>query len=173
MDWLNETPFLGFDDLASRLGVSSMTIHRDVDALVQAGQAAKVHGGVTLPVKTTSTSSTPRCALCREAVPARSDVVIHLDTGKVLEACCPHCGLILLGMTEGVVSALAKDFLYGQMVECRHAAYVVGSEVALCCRPSVLCFATLREAQQFQSGFGGQVMDFSEVQRGLNHTHAG
>jgi len=171
VEWLTELPFLSFEDLAGRLGVSIMTIHRDVDVLVQTGQATKVHGGVTQPVAVSQ--STSRCAMCRNAVPERTAVVIHLASGRTLEACCPHCGLMLVVHTQNMISALAKDYLYGQMINCRSATYLINSDVSLCCQPSVLCFASQHDAQRFQQGFGGVTMSFDETVHWLisNHLH--
>ena len=46
-------------DLTEALGVSDMTIRRDLEALDQAGVLDKVHGGATLPADTAPTSVEP------------------------------------------------------------------------------------------------------------------
>lgn len=49
---LNEARLRGFVkvvDVAERLGVSVVTVRRDITALVEAGELARVHGGATLP----------------------------------------------------------------------------------------------------------------------------
>ncbi len=44
--WLAQTGTLSIEQLAQRLGVSTMTIHRDLDRLAAEGLARKVRGGV-------------------------------------------------------------------------------------------------------------------------------
>ena len=46
-------------DLTEVLGVSDMTIRRDLEALDQAGVIDKVHGGATLPADTAPTTVEP------------------------------------------------------------------------------------------------------------------
>lgn len=46
-------------ELTSELGVSDMTIRRDLDALTREGIVNKVHGGATLPADSQATSSEP------------------------------------------------------------------------------------------------------------------
>jgi len=46
-------------DLTSELGVSDMTIRRDLDTLTREGLVTKVHGGATLPADSQATSAEP------------------------------------------------------------------------------------------------------------------
>ena len=57
------------------------------------------------------------------------------------------------------------------MVNVYQAAYVLGSDVTLCCVPSVLCFASRPEAERYQRGFGGQVLDFDAARAALGQAH--
>jgi hypothetical protein len=80
--------------------------------------------------------------------------------GAQRRTCCPHCGLLLLaGPGQQVGYALVTDFLCGRMVNARLASYVIGPQISLCCAPVVLAFEHSEEAQRFQQGFGGQVLD--------------
>lgn len=47
--WLNDTGYLSTEQLASRFGVSSQTIRRDINELSVQGLARRMHGGLTLP----------------------------------------------------------------------------------------------------------------------------
>jgi hypothetical protein len=169
--WLQDSRTLAIDDLAARLGVSLMTVHRDLDALVEAGLAEKVHGGVTLPdVKRTITGEDSTCKCCHLPLALRTAFVIQTEAGEQLQACCPHCGLLLL-KDYPASAVLAKDFLYGRTVNAWQAFYLLESDVTLCCVPSVLCFATQADAENFQRGFNGTVMTFADALDYMNARH--
>jgi len=144
--------------LARRLGVSEMTVHRDLDTLAAQGLVQKVFGGA---VATRFDEPGASCAICGAVPDKRLDVTVHLaDDGSRL-ACCPHCGLMLLGrLGEQVHSAVTFDFVTRQTVNVRAAAYVLESLATPCCAPSVLAFRMREDAERFRTGFGGRVADF-------------
>ena len=173
LEWLTEHRSLTIDDLAERLSVSAMTVHRDLDWLVERRRVVKVHGAARLAADDLSDQSRPPCVLCERVVPYRTAVKIRTVDGQTLHACCAHCGLLALNERVGVASALARDFLYGRMVNVRQAAYLFDSSVSACCVPSVLCFATDDDARRFQTGFGGQTRTFDDALRHLHQHHHG
>lgn len=173
MEWLNEQESLAIDDLARQFGVSIMTIHRDIDRLVQEGGVRKVRGGVMRVEDTGEVAGwgSGQCAMCGKRPPRRTAWVITTEAGERLYACCAHCGLLELHHMNGARSALATDFLYGQMVNVYQASFVLGSAVTLCCVPSVLCFATRDNAERYQRGFGGEALDFEGAMAAIGEAH--
>lgn len=171
LEWLQTQGFATVEALAERLGVSAMTIHRDLDRLAKAGAVQKVYGGAEL-AKPAPVSQVPICALCRAEVPTRTAFTAKTASGAQIQACCPHCGLLLL--VDQPLPALARDFIYGRMVNVAQAIYVTESRVHLCCVPSVLCFVDRADAESFQRGFGGHVMTFSEAKTYMlqHHVHS-
>jgi len=167
--WLQEDQLLRIDDLMQRLDVSNMTIHRDLDVLVEMGLAEKVHGGVRLP--DTSKLSIKTCHLCEMPIKSRLQFAITTEDGQTLHACCPHCGLLLLSTQPNAALALVNDFIYGKIINACQAYFVIESRVSFCCEPSVLAFASEDDARAFQNGFGGTVLDFAEARRHLIHVH--
>jgi biotin operon repressor len=163
---------LSIQSLSDRLNVSVMTIHRDLNKLEEAGKVRKVHGGVMLVEVQPATGSVqrPLCAMCGSSGSDRTAFTLNLANGRQMHACCPHCGLLLLVQRGDVTSALARDFLYGRMVNVRQSHFVIGSSVRVCCSPSTICFESLVDATKFQHGFGGDVFDFGGA---MAHTSEG
>ena len=142
-------------ELAEALGVSTMTVHRDLNRLAAAGQIQKTHGGASL-----ATGSTGGCAMCGKPVSERTVFLFHLPNGEQRRACCAHCGLALFQQSAGAShQAMTADFLHGHIVSAGQAVFLLESELTVCCVPSILSFGSRAEAERFQKGFGGRLAD--------------
>jgi len=173
LDLLGVRGMLTIQELAAELGVSAMTVHRDLDKLAAAGHLAKTRGGATLPSPASNqTGSVDLCAMCNRSVPQRTAVIIQTPQRGRIGACCPHCGLALANLDSATAMMLVTDFLYYRMISAGDASYLVGSEVSLCCEPGILAFASQEDAARFQLGFGGEVMDLMQVRHRLHHKMA-
>ena len=161
LDLLAQQGVVRVDELSSHLGVSTMTVHRDLDLLEQAGQLLKVRGGA-VPLK--PSLGPDECIVCRMRPRRRLQVMLHLVDGTEQRACCPHCGLLALARArERITAALVTDFLYERPVSARDATYLIGSDTAICCTPTVLAFEQQSDAERFQRGFNGRLMPFEEA----------
>lgn len=154
--------------LSRQLGVSPMTLHRDVAELVRQGYARKVRGGAVASESWRSGAaagsggsgapfSSDRCGVCGKPVGGRHLFVVQHERAGSRPACCAHCGLLLLD--KGVRTAMASDFLFGHSINARTAYYVVSPDLVVCCAPAVLPFGRRQDAERFRQGFGGDVMD--------------
>ncbi len=172
LNWLDEEGSLSIKELQNRLAVSHMTIHRDLDLLAEQGLIKKVRGGaVVIQIQDEQRLDNRTCAMCGMHVTRRLEFKV-IRKGKIpLTACCPHCGLMLVAGSSDTDSALARDYLYGHMVNVYQAHYVVASDIHLCCEPTVLCFAKAEDAAKFSRGFGGKVRSFQEVIAHLTDSH--
>jgi hypothetical protein len=162
--WLKQRNSLSVAELTARLAVSRMTIHRDLDFLVREGLAAKRHGWVEL---IDTEKPIGACADGRQAPSERTrwDVILPGDQRR--SACCPACGFRRMKGLDDDARFEVRDALTGRQLDGRHATYVIGSRINLCCWPSVLVFGEAVDAASFQRGFGGQVATFAAAYAAL------
>jgi DNA-binding IscR family transcriptional regulator len=145
-------------ELAEACGVSSMTIHRELDKLAEAGLIQKKHGGAAL-----AEPSPNQCAMCGKSVSERTVFIVQLESGEQKRACCAHCGLMIQNHAKGVQQSLTADYLRGHILSAGQAVYLLNSEMAVCCMPSVLTFGSRQDAEKFQTGFGGTIANMQEA----------
>ena len=158
---LAEDGAVRISELSRTLGVSEMTIHRDLNELASRGRLTKVRGGAVL---SRASEAERACTICRREHQGRMQMVLIMTDEGQRSTCCPHCGLMALSDVHGQVrSALVTDFLYGRMVNCRAATYVIEPQISVCCSPTVLAFEKREDALRFQQGFGGRVAQFEDA----------
>ena len=168
LDLLDASPSLTIRELAAELSVSAMTVHRDLNRLADGGQLLKTRGGATLPARDYSNvGAAGSCAMCNRLVPERSAVILQSRQRGRQAACCPHCGLALFELDAAAGLMLVTDFLNGRMLSAHDASYLLGSDVPSCCTPGILAFAGRHNAERFQLGFGGEIMDLMQLRRHL------
>jgi len=162
---LRETGRVQVSELSKTLGVSRMTIHRDLDALAREGLLEKVFGGAVSTSTPKQEANVGSCAHCGRPVNIHTRVVLQTEQGEQIEACCPHCALLLLEARDDLVSGLAVDFIHGKMINLKTAAFLVNPDVVVCCTPPVLCFADVEEARRFQLGFHGELKNLDDAKK--------
>jgi DeoR family transcriptional regulator, copper-sensing transcriptional repressor len=170
LELLETRHLLTIQELATDLGVSALTVHRDLNKLADNGRLVKTRGGVALPAQAHGNANAPApCAMCNRLVSERSAVILQGHRLGRLTACCPHCGLALLERNSSAVLMLVTDFLYCQVISANDATYLVASDVSSCCRPGILAFAGRDAAERFQRGFGGEIMSLMQVRHFLRY----
>jgi len=80
-----------------------------------------------------------------------------------MSACCPHCGLMLLGQHPEALAAIATDFLSMRKINVSRAVFLVESRITICCSPTGLCFSSQQDVESFQSGFGGETLRYDSA----------
>ena len=154
-------------ELAGALEVSSMTVHRDLNRMAEAGRVQKTHGGASLVAESAARGG---CAMCGKAIHERTVFLFSLPNGEQRRACCAHCGLMLQQQTPNAGQAMTADFLHGHIVSAGQAVFLLESELTVCCVPSVLSFGSHAEAERFQKGFGGRLATLKETMHFLHET---
>jgi DeoR/GlpR family transcriptional regulator of sugar metabolism len=154
---------LSIDEIQRAIGISQATSYREIQSLARLGLVAKIPGGISR-----AEASSSFCIQCGKEINFRVVFLIEKKNGQHASACCPHCGLMAVSSHGDISTAMAIDFFYGTRLSARQASYVLGSEVGLCCHPSVLTFSNRNDADSFVKGFGGTVMDFVTAQNTVN-----
>jgi len=165
LEKLQQGRLIKVTELSRELGVSRMTIHRDLDVMATSGAIEKVFGGAILTEPQEENPVAGECAMCGAAVDVRTKVSLQTTGGERLQACCSHCALLLIESRDDVMSGLATDFIHGAMINIKTATYLVNPDVVVCCTPTVLCFADERDAKRFQAGFGGELTHLAGAQK--------
>jgi hypothetical protein len=163
LNQLRVTGQLSMEEIVNGYGISLMTANRDVRQMEEERLIRRVRGGIALP----STESHPDiCSMCRRPVPERTRFIFSSPTWETQTACCPHCGISQMRdiTSTGIFDT---DFLYGRLISAHFCTYVAGSQVRLCCSPSVLSFENHDDAVRFQTGFGGEVLNLQQTLRYL------
>jgi hypothetical protein len=139
--------------------VSQATAYREIQTLIQMGAVTKIPGGIRR-----GESKPARCLQCGGELNTRLSFLIEKKDGTQLHACCAHCGLMAINLRSDIHTAMTADFIYGTMINVRQAWYVLHDEIGVCCTPSVLCFSKQEDARRFVKGFGGNAVNFVDVQ---------
>lgn len=130
-------------------------------------------------------SKSPKmCAVCNREECKGMSFRVTLESGKVVETCCPRCGLHYLESTHQQARKMeATDFATGNWVDASNAVYVSDSDMHPCaemqtmrdpqgccmlktydrCLPSLVAFAAKEQAAAFQKSHGGQIIAFQAV----------
>lgn len=154
-------------ELSEELGVSEMTIHRDVKQLVDEAFVVKTFGGISLAQAASgvATVSSGSCILCHRPINDRLAYQLLLVNNRTERACCAHCGLIRqLQLDEQVVQAITYDFFTGTTMGANIAHFVIDPSVQItCCQPQVLAFNSKDNAEGFVKGFGGKAYTLQQT----------
>ncbi len=164
MEILKEKKEITAKELSNIFNVSEMTIYREIKELEKEGLIKRKHGAILLNTeKDREIIKVPNCPICDKPITRAHPYKITVDN-KVIETCCEHCGLIMhKELEEQKVTALTYDFITENPISALNAFYVVGSSAIPCCSPSVIPFASREDAERFQRGFAGKVMNFLEA----------
>lgn len=169
--WLEEEETLKVSEMSERLGVSEMTVYRDIKPLVDEGRVQKTSNGFA------SIQDVPAngCSLCMKSIGTRHSVQIVKTNHRVEQTCCPHCGLLRFNdIRDEVVQILCRDFLTDATISAKTATFLIGAEVNLnCCQPQVMAFGSPLHAEKFQTGFGGNLHSFEEAIHAISDTMQG
>lgn len=163
--------FRNVKSLAQHFGVSLMTIYRDVRELEKEGRIVRKHGELLLreEVGEAVEEGVTTCAYCTKPIEKRMEFTYRLRRGRLVKACCAHCGLLLYRnlREDDIEACMTWDFINCKPMSCFSAWYVLGSSAIPCCSPSAIAFASREDAEKFAKGFGGFVADFESAVEGV------
>ncbi|MFC3882403.1 DeoR family transcriptional regulator [Bacillus songklensis] len=163
LTWLEQEGTLRVSDISKRLKVSEMTVYRDLKPLIEEQKVFKTSNGITLTAQNYISSN--RCSYCYKDSNTRLSVQLIKKNQQVEHACCSHCGLLRFQSIEDTVSQIiCRDFLRDTTISAKTATFLLYADIDLnCCQPQVIAFESLKQAKQFQLGFGGKIHSFKEA----------
>ncbi len=124
-----------------------------------------------------------QCDVCYRPLHKETYYRIHMTGGKVLDVCCPRCGLRFQEGREDIVHTEVTDFDTKELLDADQAFYVEGSPVHFCshapleedrsgtqyevawdrCLPSLIAFESRGAAVRFQDQNGGVIKTHDEL----------
>lgn len=161
---LQQKTTMKISELSKQLGVSEMTVHRDLTPLIDEGVVTKTFGGVSINEQK-DTLGQQDCTYCHRPLHPRLMYRIILHTNEHEFTCCAHCGLLRQReLGDRVSQAICYDFLKQTTISASLASFVIESSVDIgCCKPQVLTFDSKEHAEKFVTGFGGSVHRLQEA----------
>ena len=75
---------------------------------------------------------------------------------------------MIQSQSKGAFQSLTADYLHGHIISANQAIYILGSDLVICCVPSVLSFGSRQDAEKFQRGFNGILATMEET---IQHMH--
>jgi len=163
LTWLEKEQNLRVSEISKRLGVSEMTVYRDIKSLIDQRKIIKTSKGISLPNRSPVASTT--CSYCLKNTNTKLSMQIIKSSLQVEHTCCAHCGLLRYkDIEEEVSQIICRDFLKDMTISAKMATFLINPDLNLnCCQPQVIAFESFKEAKQFQLGFGGDIMNFVEA----------
>ncbi len=159
---LDKETGLSAGELAGRLQVSRMTVHRDLQSLYRQDLLLRIRGGAVAKGNPRSGLES-YCTTCdRPVVPHQRSEFI-LEDGSSIVTCCAVCALRRVSHDNYEGDLLVGDQISGRMIPVDDAFFLVNSLASPCCQPSMLSFACEEEIALFQAGFGGSIARLNEA----------
>lgn len=164
LTWLEQEGTMRVSEISKRLEVSEMTVYRDLKPLIDQNKVLKTSKGIAL-VTQAFQSGNNRCSYCHKELNTRMSVQLIKKNQHVEQTCCPHCGLLRFRDIKNDVSQIiCQDFLKDTTISAKTATFFLNANIHLnCCEPQVIAFESLKQAKQFQKGFGGTIFGFEEA----------
>ncbi len=126
-----------------------------------------------------STTNLNTCIVCKRHIHPETKTVAQVEGLKTI-LCCPACAQMLRDRRPGddILVTQVTDYSTGNLIDARKAYVVTGSDVNFCakedvrldgakqpvpkifdrCAPSMISFATLEAAGEFQTTHGGKLL---------------
>ncbi|MFD4931906.1 DeoR family transcriptional regulator [Peribacillus butanolivorans] len=168
LTWLEQEGTLRVSEISKRLDVSEMTVYRDLKLLIEQQKVIKTSNGITSTPQLYISSNI--CTYCSKNSNTRLSVQLIKLNQRVEHTCCAHCGLLRYQAIEKEVSQIiCYDFLKETTISAKMATFLLNADLNLnYCQPQVLTFDSIKQAKQFQLGFGGSIYHFEEAIKVIN-----